>query len=52
MADKHTNMPGMGEPAKKPEQGKTPEKPQQAPKPDKPGKPADSGTSGHQHKSG
>ena len=42
MTDKHANMPGMNEPAKKPEQ---------APKPEK-NKSADSGAPGHQHKSG
>ncbi len=51
MADKHANMPGMGEQAKKPEQGKPAEKAQPVPKPetDKSTEPA---TSGHQHKSG
>jgi hypothetical protein len=51
MADKHANMPGMNEPAKKPEQGKPSEKSQQAPKPETPPKAADTGKSAHQHPS-
>ena len=51
MADKHANMPGMGDQAKKPEPGKPSEKSQQAPKPETPPTSADSGKAGNQHPS-
>ena len=49
MADKHANMPGLGDQSKKPEQTTTPEKPRQAPKPEKSDKAPDAGRPGHQH---